>query len=101
MAGKVLIYIHKEQELREVERRFPAQHYVMVDDKLRILTAIKEQWGNRVTTVFVKQGHYANDPKILSACPSADVCLEQIGDLLNYEVDIFSNAKSKNERSTK
>jgi FMN phosphatase YigB (HAD superfamily) len=104
VGGKVLIYIHKEQELREVERRFPAQHYVMVDDKLRILTAIKQQWGKRVTTVFVKQGHYANDPKILAAYPSADICLEHIGDLLNDEVDMSLNAvskKEKNERSAK
>jgi FMN phosphatase YigB (HAD superfamily) len=101
VAGKVLIYIHKEQELREVERRFPAEHYVMVDDKLRILTAIKQQWGKRVTTVFVKQGHYANDPKILTAYPPADICLEHIGDLLNEEVDTLLDAVSKNERSAK
>jgi FMN phosphatase YigB (HAD superfamily) len=99
VAGKVLIYIHKEQELREVERRFPAQHYVMVDDKLRILTAIKQQWGKRVTTVFVKQGHYAKDPKILAAYPPADICLEHIGDLLNYEVDTLLDAVSKKEKT--
>ncbi|NWG02789.1 MAG: HAD family hydrolase [Syntrophaceae bacterium] len=104
VAGRVLIYIHKEQELREVERRFPAQHYVMVDDKLRILTAIKQQWGKRVTTVFVKQGHYANDPKILAAYPPADIYLEHIGDLLNYKVDTLLGAvdkKEKSERSAK
>jgi FMN phosphatase YigB (HAD superfamily) len=99
VAGKVLIYIHKEQELREVERRFPAQHYVMVDDKLRILTAIKQQWGKRVTTVFVKQGHYANDPKILAAYPPADIYLEHIGDLLNDEVKALLNAVSKKEKT--
>ena len=60
--GQVLIYIHKEQMLGDVEKHFPAQHYVMVDDKLRLLAAIKKIWRKRVTTVFVKQGHYANDP---------------------------------------
>src|SRR6185295_8509765 len=62
--GRVLIYIHKEKELDDVERRYPAQHYVLVDDKVRILTAIKEQWGKRVTTVFPRQGHYARDPDV-------------------------------------
>ena len=81
--GNVLIYVHKEQELDDVARRFPADHYVMVDDKLRILTAIKKIWGQRVTTVFVRQGHYAVDPEVLAAYPPADVSFGQIGDLLN------------------
>jgi FMN phosphatase YigB (HAD superfamily) len=97
--GKVLIYIHKEQELHEVERRFPAQHYVMVDDKLRILTAIKQQWGKRVTTVFVKQGHYANDANILAAYPPADIHLEHIGDLLNDGVNTLLDAVRKEEKT--
>jgi len=80
--GNVLIYIHKEQELKEIERRFPARHYMMVDDKIRILTAVKEQWGEFVTTVFVRQGHYAEDRSILSRYPSADISLDFIGDLL-------------------
>jgi FMN phosphatase YigB (HAD superfamily) len=84
--GNVLIYMNKEQELDEVAERFPADQYVMVDDKLRILAAIKKFWGRRVTTVFVRQGHYALDPKILSACPAADVSLERIGDLLNFDL---------------
>jgi FMN phosphatase YigB (HAD superfamily) len=79
----VLIYVHKEQELDDVVRRFPADHYVMVDDKLRILAAIKKIWKERVTTVFVRQGHYAIDPKITSAYPPADVAFGQIGDLLD------------------
>jgi FMN phosphatase YigB (HAD superfamily) len=83
--GNVLIYVHKEKELADVERRYPAEHYVLVDDKLRILAAIKEIWGARVTTVFVRQGHYALDPKILSACPAADVSIERIGDLLKSD----------------
>lgn len=80
----VLIYIHKEQELHDVERRYPAEHYVLFDDKLRILTAIKQQWTDRVTTVFVKQGHYANDVEI-SKYPDADIAIDEIGDALNLK----------------
>ena len=80
--GNVLIYVHKEKELDDVERRFPAAHYVLIDDKLRILTEVKKIWGARVTTVFPRQGHYALDPKILSAYPPADIMIERIGDLL-------------------
>lgn len=87
--GKVLICIHKERELRQVERRFPARHYVMVDDKLRLLTAIKQYWRERVTTIFVRQGHYAVDPAALADYPPADITLERIGGLLNYEVGAF------------
>jgi FMN phosphatase YigB (HAD superfamily) len=87
--GNVLIYVHKEQELDDVTERFPADHYVIVDDKLRILAAIKRIWGRRVTTVFVGQGHYALDPKILAAYPAADVSIERIGDLLNYNLQNF------------
>ena len=83
VAGQVLIYIHKEQVLDDVERRYPARHYVMVDDKLRILTAIKSVWGERVTTVFVKQGHYATDQATLDSYPAADVTIERIADLLD------------------
>ncbi len=86
VGGNVLIYVHKEQELDDVARRFPADHYVMLDDKLRILAAIKKLWGGRVTTVFVRQGHYAHDPEILAAYPPADVTLERIGDLLDRDV---------------
>jgi hypothetical protein len=92
VAGKVLVYIHKEQELPEVEQRFPARHYVMVDDKLGILATVKEHWEGRVTTVFIKQGHYASDPDILAAHPPADITLEHIGDLLNYQVDTLIQA---------
>ena len=82
--GNVLIYIHKEHELDDVERRFPADHYVLIDDKIRILTEVKKIWGARVTTVFPRQGHYALDPKIVAAYPPADVTIERIGELLNY-----------------
>jgi len=82
----ILIYIHKEQELEDVERRYPADHYVLVDDKLRILAAVKKVWGRRVTTVFPKQGHYAHDPEVLKKFPPADINVERIGDLLNYDL---------------
>ena len=85
--GNVLIYIHKETELDDVERRFPARHYVMVDDKLRILTAIKQIWGSRVTTVFPRQGSYAHDPEALSAYPPPDVVVEAIGELAGWSLD--------------
>ena len=83
--GAVLIYVHKEQEMEEIQRRYPAEHYVLVDDKLRILDAFKKAWGERITTVFPKQGHYALDPKILASFPPADISIERIGDLLNYD----------------
>ena len=81
--GRVLIYIHKEQMLGDVQERYPAQHYVMVDDKLHILAAMKQVLGRRLTTVFPRQGHYARDPAIIAANPAADVSVERIGDLLN------------------
>jgi FMN phosphatase YigB (HAD superfamily) len=82
--GRVLIYIHKERMLAEVERRYPARHYVMVDDKLHILAAMKAAWGERLTTVFPRQGHYAFDRAIVSANPAADVTVDGIGDLLQW-----------------
>jgi FMN phosphatase YigB (HAD superfamily) len=82
----VLIYIHKEKALDDVERRYPAEHYVVVDDKLRILAATKQFWGERVTTVFPRQGAYAHDPKEVSAYVSADVTIERIGDLLDLDL---------------
>jgi FMN phosphatase YigB (HAD superfamily) len=84
--GDVLIYIHKEEALDDVERRFPAEHYVLVDDKLRILDAVKQVWGERVTTVFPRQGQYAHDAKVISALPPADVTIERIGDLLDLDL---------------
>jgi FMN phosphatase YigB (HAD superfamily) len=81
--GDVLVYIHKEQELEDVERRYPADRYVLVDDKVRILAAVKEAWGERVTTVFPRQGHYAYDQELVAGYPPADVTVEQIGDLLD------------------
>jgi len=84
--SRVMIYLHKEQMLEAVERRYPAKHYVMVDDKLRILDAMKKVWGPRLTTIFVRQGHYALDLANISAYPEADLTLERIGDLAGLNV---------------
>ncbi len=86
MDGRVLIYIHKDEALDDVERRYPAAHYVVVDDKLRILEAVKRFWGGRVTTVFPRQGIYAHDPQVIGVFPPADVTIERIGDLLDFDV---------------
>jgi FMN phosphatase YigB (HAD superfamily) len=91
--GRVLIYIHKEEELDDVARLYPADHYVMIDDKLRILSAVKKIWGERVTTVFPKQGHYALDPEILAECPPADIELAKIGDLVSYDLPALLKRK--------
>jgi len=79
---RVLIYLHKELMLSAIEQRYPAEHYVMIDDKLRILAAMKKVWGDRLTTVFVRQGHYALDPREIAAWPTADVTLARIGELV-------------------
>jgi FMN phosphatase YigB (HAD superfamily) len=84
--GRVLIYIHKEEMLNDVEHRYPARHYVMVDDKLRILAATKKTWGKRVTTVWPCQGHYALDPQARATYPSADLAIDHIGDLVHYDL---------------
>jgi FMN phosphatase YigB (HAD superfamily) len=83
--ANVLIYVHKEQELDDVASRFPAEHYVIVDDKLRVLDAVKRVWRDQVTTVFPRQGHYAHDPRILAEYPPADITVERIGDLLGID----------------
>jgi FMN phosphatase YigB (HAD superfamily) len=83
--GRVLIYIHKERMLGEVERLYPARHYVMVDDKLRILEAMKKVWGRKLTTVWPRQGHYATDPNTLAKYAPADITLPRIASLLDYE----------------
>ncbi|MBW4051375.1 MAG: HAD family hydrolase [Proteobacteria bacterium] len=83
--GRVLIYLHKERMLDSVVRRFPASRYVMVDDKLRILTAMKAAWGGSLTTVFPRQGHYAHDAREIAAYPAADVTVERIADLLDWQ----------------
>jgi FMN phosphatase YigB (HAD superfamily) len=85
--GHVLIYVHKEVELEDVEARYPASHYVMVDDKVRILAAIKQYWGPRVTTVFPRQGHYALDAALVAQYPKPDLTLERIGELLKHSLE--------------
>ncbi len=95
----VLIYVHKETMLEDVEKLYPSRSYVMVDDKLRLLAAIKQTWGRRVTTVFVKQGHYANDPKTLTSFPPADIELDHIGDLLQYDLAALLKREFREEKS--
>jgi hypothetical protein len=90
----VLIYIHKEQELQDVERRFPADHYILIDDKIRILSEVKKIWGDRVTTVFPRQGHYALDPKIVAAYPPADITINRIGELLTLDREALLAVRS-------
>jgi len=89
VGGNVLIYVHKEQELQDVALRYPAQQYVLIDDKLRILAAVKKVWGSRVTTVFPRQGHYALDPQLPGRYPSPDATLERIGDLLDHDCSVL------------
>jgi FMN phosphatase YigB (HAD superfamily) len=91
----ILIYIHKEQELEDVERRYPAEHYVLVDDKIRILSAIKEIWKDHVTTIFVRQGHYAFDEKEVAKYPMADFSIERIGDLLEFDFGKLLKAEAR------
>jgi FMN phosphatase YigB (HAD superfamily) len=83
---QVLIYVHKEQELEDVERWFPAKHYVLIDDKLRILEAVKKIWGTRVTTVFPRQGRYALDPNETALRAPPDITIERISDLLHHDL---------------
>ena len=100
VAGRVLIYIHKEQDLADVERRFPAEHYVLIDDKLRILTAVKHIWGTRLTTVFPRQGHYAHDAVALAAYPAPDVEIARIGDLTTFDLPTLIAAGKNSDRRT-
>jgi len=93
--GHVLIYIHKELELGDAEAKYPAAHYVMVDDKVRILAAIKEHWGARVTTVFPRQGHYALDDKLVAEYPKPDITMERIGELQKYSLEQILAAAGK------
>ena len=87
VAGRVLIYIHKEMELDDVEARFPAKHYVMVEDKVRILEALKSHWKSKVTTIFVRQGHYALDAASVARYPRADMIFDRIGNLTDVSVE--------------
>jgi FMN phosphatase YigB (HAD superfamily) len=103
--GHSLVYIHKELALDDVAARYPTSHYVLVDDKLRILTAFKQAWGSKVTTVFPRQGHYTLDPEILATYPPADITIERISDLLSFSpaklVDVTTRAaERKREQSS-
>jgi FMN phosphatase YigB (HAD superfamily) len=92
---RVLIYIHKEHELDDVERRYPADHYVLVDDKVRILTAVKRHWGTKLTTVFPRQGHYAFAADVASY-PPADITISRIGEFTSLDLPtILAAARSK------
>ena len=87
--GRVMIYLHKEKVLDHMQRRYPAKHYVMVDDKANLLAAMKQVLGARLTTVFVRQGHYAVSPESKSAAPAPDLVIERIADLLNHNLTDF------------
>ena len=100
-AGRVLIYIHKELELGDVEAKYPAKHYVMVDDKVRILAAIKQNWGARVTTIFPRQGHYALDKALVAQYPPPDITLESIGELQKYSLDQILSAAKRTAKKTR
>jgi FMN phosphatase YigB (HAD superfamily) len=98
--GRVLIYIHKEQRLGEVEQRYPARRYVMVDDKLRILAAMKQSWGDRLTTVFPRQGHYALDPALLASFPPADLTIATIAELAHCDSSLFQGRHHEDDPTT-
>ncbi len=91
--GRVLIYIHKEQMMADVERHYPARHYVMIDDKIAILAAMKKVWGDRLTTVWPRQGHYALDPRAVAAYPKADLTIEHIGELVDYDLPVLQHTR--------
>jgi len=91
--GNVLIYIHKEQMLDDVMARHPAEHYVLIDDKVRILAAAKKIWGGRLTTIFPRQGHYALDAKSVQSFPVPDLTIERIGELVKYGRNDFVGGK--------
>ena len=98
---RVLLYVHKEEMLEDVALRYPAQHYIMVDDKLRILSAMKALWGDRLTSVFPRQGHYALDAREVAAYPAADISLDSIGDLLRYDLaSLLAPAAAQNMEKT-
>ncbi len=97
VGGRVLIYVHKEEMLAEVERLYPARHYVMVDDKLRILAAMKDAWKDRLTTVFPRQGRYATDPHNVAAYPPAQITVEHISDLTGYASEAFLRLREEGQ----
>ena len=97
--GRVLVYIHKEKTMDKIIARYPAKHYVMVDDKLRILAAMKSVLGDRLTTVFPRQGHYALNPDNTQSYPAADITIEHIGDLVNTDISLLTRSPSAGAHS--
>ena len=97
--GRVLIYIHKERMMADVERHYPARHYIMIDDKLRILAAMKKVWGDRLTTVWPRQGRYAADPKAIATYPPADLTIENIEDLVDYDLPALARRLQSRPRA--
>jgi len=95
VGGRVLIYIHKEQMLADIVERYPARHYVVVDDKPRLLAAIKDAWGDRVTTVFPRQGHYAMDAEAVASVRTPDITIERVGDLADYDLAAFGGVSAR------
>ena len=90
--NNVLVFVHKEEELEVVERFYPAKHYILIDDKLRILTAVKRAWGRKVTTIFARQGHYATDAVTLATLPPADIAIDRIGELVTIDLSSFGKS---------
>jgi FMN phosphatase YigB (HAD superfamily) len=90
--GHVLNYVHKEKELDAVQRAYPAKHYVLIDDKLSLLDAVKKAWGDRVTTIFPRQGHYAKDTRTLTSFPPADMEIARIADLMEHDFSMLQPA---------
>lgn len=101
VGGRVLICVHKEQTLAMVQRHYPARHYVMVDDKLRILAAMKDAWHQRLTTVFVRQGHYAFDPAIVARYPPADIAVDSVGELAAFDMATLLDPSAANAAALK
>ena len=99
--GRALVYVHKEKVLDAVQRHYPARHYVMVDDKLRILAAMKAIWRERLTTIFARQGHYAMDPAVVAAQPAADFTIERIGELADLDLSSLIKQPVNEARITK
>ena len=91
--GNVLIYIHKEFELDDIAARYPAAHYVFIDDKVRILSAVKKVWGERVTTVFPRQGHYALDSAEVAKYPAPDVAIDRIDAILDLDLKALATPR--------
>jgi FMN phosphatase YigB (HAD superfamily) len=87
--GRVLIYLHKEKVIDHVQQRYPAAHYVMVDDKTKLLAAMKSTLGSKLSTVFVRQGHYALAPESAAATPPPDLVIERIAELKNLSLTDF------------